>query len=277
MALGTIVGAAIGAGASMLGSKKAAKSASDQAMMNYLMQKEFAQSGIQWRVEDAKKAGLHPLYALGGSGAAFSPNPIVQSDGGLEAAGQAVGQAVSKGLDPMQRKIAEAELQRLVAAADKDFAQAALARSERNRLDADVQVFPLANQNEWQMMENQIRPLPPVTGGIAGQQDQVKNLPVDQYSSKSGSAHVAAGNHITFTEATINQQGKYKTSLLMPTDGSGRIMEEMPIHMLGSWVAANVSRYGLAGFVSRYVTGSEFAGWDSEVFRILRDQFGWKK
>lgn len=37
------------------------------------LQKEFAQNGIRWRVEDAKAAGIHPLFALGGPGASFSP------------------------------------------------------------------------------------------------------------------------------------------------------------------------------------------------------------
>lgn len=37
-------------------------------------QEEFAKSGIQWRVEDAKKAGIHPLAALGAS--VSSPSPI---------------------------------------------------------------------------------------------------------------------------------------------------------------------------------------------------------
>lgn len=32
---------------------------------NYNAQKEFAQNSIQWRVQDAKKAGIHPLYAMG--------------------------------------------------------------------------------------------------------------------------------------------------------------------------------------------------------------------
>lgn len=46
-------------------------------------QREFAQSGIQWRVQDAIKAGLHPLAALGGSGASFSsPSATVGSIGG---------------------------------------------------------------------------------------------------------------------------------------------------------------------------------------------------
>lgn len=36
-------------------------------------QKQFAQQGIRWRVQDAEAAGLHPLAALGASGAQFSP------------------------------------------------------------------------------------------------------------------------------------------------------------------------------------------------------------
>lgn len=38
--------------------------------------REFAKNGIQWRVEDAKKAGLHPLYALG-AGATASPPQLL--------------------------------------------------------------------------------------------------------------------------------------------------------------------------------------------------------
>lgn len=37
------------------------------------MQKEFAQMGLRWKAEDAAAAGLHPLAALGASGANYSP------------------------------------------------------------------------------------------------------------------------------------------------------------------------------------------------------------
>lgn len=51
--------------------------ANAQQDKNIALQREFAQMGVRWRVEDAKAAGLHPMYALTGGGAAFSPNPIV--------------------------------------------------------------------------------------------------------------------------------------------------------------------------------------------------------
>lgn len=43
------------------------------AQQNMSMQKEFAQHGIRWKVEDAKEAGVHPLYALGANTIAFNP------------------------------------------------------------------------------------------------------------------------------------------------------------------------------------------------------------
>lgn len=41
-------------------------------------QKEYAQNGIQWRVADAKKAGLHPLYALGANTPTYTPVDMTQ-------------------------------------------------------------------------------------------------------------------------------------------------------------------------------------------------------
>ena len=37
------------------------------AAQNIALQREFAQQGIQWKVVDARKAGISPLYALGAS------------------------------------------------------------------------------------------------------------------------------------------------------------------------------------------------------------------
>lgn len=47
--------------------------AQQNADRNIALQKEFAQNAIQWKVDDATKAGIHPVYALGGSTTSFSP------------------------------------------------------------------------------------------------------------------------------------------------------------------------------------------------------------
>lgn len=111
------IGALIGAGASILGGLLARKSAKDQQSANTALQREFAQKGIQWRVADAKAAGLHPLAALGASGASYSPNPIVAGDMGIGSAGQQLGNAVSRMRAPVenasQKAFADANLRHL--------------------------------------------------------------------------------------------------------------------------------------------------------------------
>lgn len=64
---------------------------------NAELQREFAQHGIRWRVEDAKAAGLHPLAAVGMQPA--SASPIFMEGGGMgdafARAGSDIGRAIS--------------------------------------------------------------------------------------------------------------------------------------------------------------------------------------
>lgn len=117
-------------------------------------QREFAQYGIRWRVEDAKAAGLHPLYALGGVGPSYSPSGIqVMPDQGAGSwqrdMGQNVARAAAAFETPTERAIKSAQLKALEAAADKDFAAATAYRSEaaRNLQQSNPSVaesFPVA-------------------------------------------------------------------------------------------------------------------------------------
>lgn len=63
--LGAALGAVGSIASSFLGSKQAKK--------NIKLQKDFAQKGIQWKVADAKAAGIHPIFALGANTHSFSP------------------------------------------------------------------------------------------------------------------------------------------------------------------------------------------------------------
>jgi len=79
----------LGAAGSVIGSIFG-KSEADQ---NVKMQKQFAQQGIQWKVADAKKAGIHPLYALGAQTHSFAPVQTGISEN-MASAGQSLGRAV---------------------------------------------------------------------------------------------------------------------------------------------------------------------------------------
>lgn len=66
----------------------------DDAKKNRQMQMDLAKNNIQYKVADAKKAGVHPLYALGAPSANFNPvsSPMGQS---IQNASQSFGKAVS--------------------------------------------------------------------------------------------------------------------------------------------------------------------------------------
>lgn len=91
-----MLGKIVSAGASLLGGFLGNKSREKVADQNAELQKEFAQHGISWKVADAKRAGIHPLYALGNNGIAFQPTHAFGDDlaTGLAAAGQDIGRAI---------------------------------------------------------------------------------------------------------------------------------------------------------------------------------------
>lgn len=80
------------------------------AKMNIKMQKEFAQHGVRWRVEDAKAAGLHPLAALGMQATGFNP---VSYGNDFAQAGQDIGRAVGAGLTSDERSGLQGEMAKL--------------------------------------------------------------------------------------------------------------------------------------------------------------------
>lgn len=66
---------------------------------NIALQREFAQNGIQWKLEDARKAGINPLMGLGAPTTSFSPTvmgPQVAPDTSWGDALSNMGQNVSR-------------------------------------------------------------------------------------------------------------------------------------------------------------------------------------
>jgi len=94
-----IIGAAIAGGASLLGGALAKRPEPARSVPDYTHMKE----GVQWRVEDAKRAGVHPVYAMGfnpGSPGAITtgstgPSSSAVMGRSLASAGQNIGSAVA--------------------------------------------------------------------------------------------------------------------------------------------------------------------------------------
>lgn len=101
----------IGATSTLLGSSLNMQNQNEINKKNADLQREFAQNSIQWRVQDAQKAGIHPLAALGASGYNASPS-YVGADNGVAQAGQQISQGLSKQLEEDFSEKSQLELQR---------------------------------------------------------------------------------------------------------------------------------------------------------------------
>lgn len=90
--IGTVIGAGLGAAGGYMSGQRS----QSQADANMYMQLQFAKHGLQWKVEDAKKAGIHPLYALGAPTHSFSPVSLGGDDlgSGLSRAGQDISRSL---------------------------------------------------------------------------------------------------------------------------------------------------------------------------------------
>lgn len=240
--------ALIGAGAAIVGgalsdrsNRKVAEATNDRsaeiAAQERALQREFAQSGIRWRVEDAKAAGLHPLFALGGAGATYTPQPISlmtpDQSGlgrGLAEAGQNVSRAIQAQQTAAERQLQALQLGLLHAQVQKEFAIASYYRSEaaRNRQTA-IQASGI--------------PEGTVTVGELG---QVKVVPDEQISVRPEEKHVTAGEHGAWREYTIGTINGKEVRMLAPVNDEGWTegLESLPIYMWPALYRANVEKYG---------------------------------
>lgn len=157
MDYGAIIGAAMNMIGGMINNETQGDSerrALIQNQQNLNMQKEFAQQGIRWRVEDAKAAGLHPLAALGAQTTSYYPQTVDfgQKDySWIGRAGQDIGRAVSSELSTDERQKREADLRYMDArATNMELQNTAL----QNQINAQSQQGPALNMSAPWMGQN---------------------------------------------------------------------------------------------------------------------------
>lgn len=111
--LGSILGGIAGSVVSGLFGKDRASDSEAFALargdQEYARQKEFAQMGIRWKAEDAKAAGLHPLAAIGGVGASYSPT-IAMPDRGSVPDFSGTGERIGDYLEKMGQNTTRAQV-----------------------------------------------------------------------------------------------------------------------------------------------------------------------
>lgn len=169
MGLGSVIGSAIGAVGSIAGGILGANSAQNVAGMNYEAQKEFAQNGIRWKVEDAKRAGIHPLYALGASTQGYSPSGGYTGDYGIADAAAHLGQGFERA---QQAKMTKEERDKQdVRDAIQDMAALEDLNQKRRLNDAQIRLANSEIFRNFALSTNALRKtgLPPaIPGGLGG-------------------------------------------------------------------------------------------------------------
>lgn len=100
-----VLGSLISAGGSLLGGLFGSKSTSSANQANLTAQERAARYGIRWRVEDAEKAGLHPLAALGMTPINISPSHVGQDYSYIGRMGQDIGRAIASQKTSSEKRI----------------------------------------------------------------------------------------------------------------------------------------------------------------------------
>lgn len=134
-AAASIIGSGIGAAGSLGGGMLAGSANKKEGKRQWRRTKVLNQNQIQWRVNDAKAAGIHPLAALGMSpiGNAANTTGSVMGDA-LQNAASAVGQGVSNYATAKANEKAQALLEAESIARTKE----SLARADQAQATADA-------------------------------------------------------------------------------------------------------------------------------------------
>lgn len=75
-----------------------------QQASNQALQREFAQNAISWRVADAKRAGIHPLYAMGAPTMSPAVSAFSPMGDAISKSGQDISRAMMAGQTAAERE-----------------------------------------------------------------------------------------------------------------------------------------------------------------------------
>lgn len=233
-------GSIIAAGSSLLGGLFGQSNQNKQMDKQIAAQREFAQHGVRWKVDDAKAAGVHPLYALGANTHSFSPIGLGSNDlgAGVAGAGQEIGRAIdARGTAP--ERAYTASLQKLQL--QRGELENALLASQLARMNSPSQLpppTPLAGAaaNRW-LVDGQAQSAPPHNAQrFPG--PLVEDLPQQRVTSDPGRLHQEPAA-ITDVGHARTQGGGYAP---VPSEDVKQRIEDQMIPSLG-WALRNYGRH----------------------------------
>lgn len=167
-----LISAGINAGSRLIGGLMDSEEREDQRAhdaaqrhMDREWQQKFAQEGIRWKVDDAKAAGIHPLYALGANTVSFSPVGVGAGSSSnwsdtLGSMGQDVSRAIQATRTAGERTDAFTDTMQRI-------------QLEGAQLDNDIKRASLASQVAKQRQSQVGPPMP----GVVPKADEFEDIP----------------------------------------------------------------------------------------------------
>jgi hypothetical protein len=136
---------------------------------NIALQKEMAQKGIQWRVEDAKAAGISPLAALGAQ--TSSPTIGVMANTSVANAVSKAGQALSdKKINDLNAQLLESQIKNNNAQSTMYLAEAQRANSQASNVNqGGAMTMPFGWETWLQGPSVQQQEVEDAYGGVVGE------------------------------------------------------------------------------------------------------------
>lgn len=248
--------------ANLYDSRENRQNAQLQTEYSAMQQERFLQNQTQWKVNDAKAAGIHPLYALGAPSATFAPAPV-SFDSGVGRAGEAIARGFREHYANQRQDQRDAQ--------DREWRQlqGEVLRSEVNRNNAEAQRhMALANQ----ALATQPGRAAPAGGGYAqdietgvlvptqgsgsavpgqnaagGSSKSVQVVPSQQRAVNPKRHDKVAATNAGWAEYVVdNRSGKYPLKVLAPYNEEGWTegIESLPNTMYPMFIKKNVNEYG---------------------------------
>lgn len=268
---GQLLGATMSGGLSLLGGMLSNEYNEDMMIHQQNFQREVLNNQLQWRVRDAEKAGIHPIYALGSNAPATYPIALEDHMGpALREAGQNLGGAVSRMLDRQSREKHQMDMALGAAQLGESDARREMYLSEaaRNRQQPAAPMPGLGVQKEG-TVRGEFEGFGQ-DAGIPGT-GIIELKPSEQISGKEDNPDVTAGEHPGYEERLFRGM-----PMLFPqTAGESpeEIISEMSLPAYLGLIKLNQQTYGGNWaedfFKLRYLGQSP-----SEKYPTLREQKG---
>lgn len=116
---------------------------------NVALQKEFAQHGIRWKVEDAKAAGIHPLVGLGAQTHSASPISVgsISEPSMMASMGQDLTRAITSTQNQQDRQLTQLSIQGAQLDVEGKAIDNQIKKSQLTKMQATGPAFPSASGN----------------------------------------------------------------------------------------------------------------------------------